>query len=89
MPDAQTIKTIRTLYYGAQKYGATPPSGVIGAFRPDGTETHEGIAKMDGSIFVRDAGVVMYQLGWVTHGQQAGKWDFSGLGWEDAWKNEG
>ncbi|CDO71498.1 hypothetical protein BN946_scf184909.g92 [Trametes cinnabarina] len=86
-PDAHTLKAIRVLYYAAQRYGRTPPGGVIGAFDVDGRETHEGIGKVDGTLFVRAAGVVMNTLGWVTHGQEAGSWDRSGLGWDDAWKS--
>lgn len=86
-PETHAIKTIRTLYYAAQKYGTTPPGGVIGAFRRDGTETHEGAAKLDGTIFVRAAGAVMNTLGWVSHGQKQGTWDRSALGWDDAWNN--
>lgn len=84
-PDAHTVKAVRTLYYAAQKYGTTPAGGAIGAFRRDGTETHRGTADMDGTIFVRAAGVVMDTLGWVSHGQKEGKWDRSALGWDDAW----
>ncbi|GJE96190.1 questin oxidase family protein [Phanerochaete sordida] len=85
-PDAHTVKTIRTLYFAAQRYGTTPPGGAIGAFRrSDGKETHKGTAQMDGTIFVRAAGVVMNALGWVSHGQKEGKWDRSALGWDDAW----
>ena len=87
-PDAHTVKALRALYYAAQKYGTTPAGGAIGAFRPDGSETHEGMAKVDGTIFVRAAGVVMDTLGWVSHGQKEGEWDRSGLGWEDAWNDE-
>ncbi|EIW59226.1 uncharacterized protein TRAVEDRAFT_147129 [Trametes versicolor FP-101664 SS1] len=87
-PDAHTLKAVRTMYYAAQRYGRTPPGGAIGAFDTEGRETHAGIAKVDGSIFVRAAGVVMDTLGWVTHGQKEGSWDRSALGWDDAWKNE-
>ncbi|KAI0372204.1 hypothetical protein BV20DRAFT_1050960 [Pilatotrama ljubarskyi] len=87
-PDAHTVKAIRALYYAAQKYGRNPPGSAIGAFDTEGRETHAGIAKVDGSIFVRAAGVVMDALGWVTHGQKEGSWDRSALGWDDAWKNE-
>ena len=86
-PEAHTIKTIRALYYAAQKFGTTPSGGAIGAFRRNGTETHEGMSEMDGTIFVRAAGIVMNTLGWVSHGQKEGKWDTSGLGWDDAWNN--
>lgn len=87
-PDAHTVKAIRALYYAAQKYGTTPPGGAIGAFSPDGKETHKGMAKVDGTIFVRAAGVVMDTLGWVSHGQKEGQWDRSALGWDDAWKTD-
>jgi len=87
-PDAHTVKSIRALYYASQKYGTTPPGGVIGAFQPDGSETHKGMAKVDGTIFIRAAGVVMDTLGWVSHGQKEGNWDRSAMGWNDAWKNE-
>lgn len=87
-PDAHTVKTIRTLYYGAQKYGTTSRGGAIGAFRPGGAETHEGMAELDGTIFVRAAGVVMERMGWVGHGQKAGRWDGSALGWDAAWDRE-
>ncbi|EKM49645.1 uncharacterized protein PHACADRAFT_265208 [Phanerochaete carnosa HHB-10118-sp] len=84
-PEAHIVKAIRTLYYAAQKYGTTPPGGAIGAFRRDGAETHAGTAKMDGTIFIRAAGVAMETLGWVSHGQKEGEWDRSALGWDDAW----
>lgn len=87
-PDAHTVKAIRALYYAAQKYGATPAGGAIGAFQPNGEETHKGMAKADGTIFVRAAGVVMDTLGWVSHGQKEGQWDRSALGWDDAWKTD-
>ncbi|TDL15119.1 hypothetical protein BD410DRAFT_733140 [Rickenella mellea] len=93
-PEAHVLKAVRTLYYAAGMYGETPAGGVVGAFALiDGKEgkevkeTHAGMAEVDGTIFVRAAGVVMDTLGWVTHGQKEGKWDRSALGWEDAWKD--
>ncbi|THH31188.1 hypothetical protein EUX98_g3013 [Antrodiella citrinella] len=87
-PDTHTVKAIRTLYFAAKQYGTLPAGQAIGAFRKDGTETHAGIGKVDGTLFVRAAGVVMDTLGWVSHGQKAGQWDRSALGWDDAWKND-
>jgi len=87
-PDAHTVKAIRSLYYGAQHYGTTPAGSVIGAFTRDGTETHKGMGKLDGTIFVRAAGIVMDTLGWVSHGQEEGSWDRSAHGWDDAWRVE-
>ena len=86
-PDAHTQKAIRALYYASCMYGRTPPGAVIGAFDTEGRETHPGIAKVDGTLFARAAGVVMDTLGWVAHGQKEGEWDRSALGWEDAWKD--
>ncbi|TFK84112.1 hypothetical protein K466DRAFT_589194 [Polyporus arcularius HHB13444] len=86
-PDAHTVKAIRSLYYAAQRYGRTPPGGAFGAFDREGRETHDGMGQVDGTVFLRAAGVVMDTLGWVSYGQKAGSWDRSALGWDDAWKN--
>jgi len=86
-PDPHTLKAIRALCFGAQRYGTTPLGGAIGAFDAEGRETHIGMAKVDGTIFVRAAGAVMNTLGWVTHGQKAGDWDRSALGWDEAWND--
>jgi hypothetical protein len=86
-PDAHTVKAIRALSYGAKMYGTTPKGGAIGAFLPGSEEeTVKGMSNVDGTIFVRAAGVVMDTLGWVSYGQQKGSWDRSALGWDDAWK---
>jgi Questin oxidase-like len=87
-PDAHTVKTLRSLLYGATQYGTVAKGEVIGAWGPDGKETHVGIGELDGTVFVRAAGVLLQSLGWVTHGQEEGAWDRSGLGWDDAWKGE-
>ncbi|KIJ21192.1 hypothetical protein PAXINDRAFT_165928 [Paxillus involutus ATCC 200175] len=89
-PDAHTVKAIRSLCHAAQRYGHTKAASIPGCFMGEGRqyETIPGISEVDGTVFVRAAGVVMDTLGWVTHGDEPGRWDFSGLGWEDAWKNE-
>ena len=38
-------------------------------------ETMPGAAEMDGTIFVRAAGVLLGRMGWVTRGQDTGDWD--------------
>ncbi|TFY78458.1 hypothetical protein EWM64_g5556 [Hericium alpestre] len=86
--DAHTVKSIRALYIVAQRYGTVPAGSVIGAFDADGKETHVGTALLDGSVFVRAAGVLLDQLGWVGEGQPEGKWDRSALGWDAAWDNK-
>lgn len=87
--DAHTPKAIRALAYGARMYGTTSKGGAIGAFLPgSGNETVKGMSNVDGTVFVRAAGVLMDSLGWVTYGQQEGSWDRSALGWDDAWKGD-
>ncbi|KAH7891027.1 hypothetical protein F5I97DRAFT_1934109 [Phlebopus sp. FC_14] len=87
-PDAHTVKAVRALCYAAQRYGHKQASDIPGCYIDEARteETVPGIASLDGTVFVRSAGVVMNTLGWVTHGDEAGEWDRSGLGWEDAWK---
>ena len=43
---------------------------------------------MDGTVFVRAAGLFMDYKGWVMHGEKEKPWDVSGLGWDDAWRND-
>ncbi|KAJ6471492.1 hypothetical protein C8R45DRAFT_836539 [Mycena sanguinolenta] len=87
-PEAHVVKAIRALFYCAQRYGSTPVGAIVGAVDADGKETHKGAAGLDGTLFIRVAGVLTSALGWVAHGDQEGSWDFSGLGWEEAWSTE-
>ncbi|KDQ11687.1 hypothetical protein BOTBODRAFT_35116 [Botryobasidium botryosum FD-172 SS1] len=82
-PDSHTTKAIRALLYGAREYGSLPAGSFVA---PGEEDLHPGAGELDGTIFVRVAGMVMESQGWVTHGQDAGTWDFSGLGYDDAWK---
>jgi len=82
---------MRSLIYGAQHFGTTPAAEVIGAYTLNnqyGTETHKGMSTVDGTVFVRAAGVLMDTLGWVSYGQAEGNWDRSALGWEAAWETD-
>ena len=88
-PDSHVPKALRTLIFASQKYGDKAPGKAIGAFyRDSGSETHNGTGKMDGTIFVRAAGLVMDTLGWVSYGQKEGDWDRSALGWDAAWDSD-
>jgi hypothetical protein len=87
-PEPHVIKSVRTLYYAATRYGQTAPGRAPGAYDESGQETHAGSGKMDGSIFTKAAVLVMDTLGWVTKGQEAKDWDRSALGWDDAWKTD-
>ncbi|KAJ6582701.1 hypothetical protein DFH09DRAFT_912196 [Mycena vulgaris] len=85
--EPHVIKTIRALYYCAQRYGATPAGGAPGARGADGGETHVGAGALDGTVFVRAAGVVSGAMGWVAYGAAgAADWDRSALGWDAAWE---
>ncbi|KAJ7501933.1 hypothetical protein B0H11DRAFT_1855201, partial [Mycena galericulata] len=86
--DAHVLKAVRTLYYAAQRYGGTAPGEAIGARDGKGGETHVGAGKMDGTIFVRAAGLVSDVLGWIAYGEKEGDWDRSALGWDAAWEDE-
>ncbi|KAJ7027761.1 hypothetical protein C8F04DRAFT_1121261 [Mycena alexandri] len=79
--EPHVVKSIRALFYYAQKYGGTPAGGVIGALDGAGKETHQGTASLDGTLFVRVAGTMTNAVGWVTHGENERFWDFSG--WEE------
>ncbi|KAJ7058331.1 hypothetical protein C8F01DRAFT_1147896 [Mycena amicta] len=90
-PEAHVVKAIRTLFYCAQNYGSTPAGTVIGAVDRDALdekETHKGAASLDGTLFIRVAGVLTSALGWVANGDKEGSWDLSGIGWEEAWSNQ-
>nr|GAT48366.1 predicted protein [Mycena chlorophos] len=79
--DAHVVKTVRSLYYGANIL----PTLSSGKF---GLEHIKGGDKLDGSLWIRAAGVVSKEMGWVAFGEKAAEdWDRSALGWDDAWKD--
>ncbi|KAF8209418.1 hypothetical protein K438DRAFT_1711712 [Mycena galopus ATCC 62051] len=87
-PEPHVAKAARTLYYAAQLYGHTPTGAFPGMFNEDGGETHAGAATLDGTVFIRAAGVMCQALGWVIAGEEGVDWDRSGLGWEEAWAGD-
>lgn len=87
-PDSHHPKVMRSLVYAAEHYGDVAAGEAIGTFVGSSkTESHAGTSRMDGTIFVRAAGMLMDYMGWVTYGQppRGGDWDRSGLGWDEAW----
>ncbi|KAJ7435504.1 hypothetical protein FB451DRAFT_1194566 [Mycena latifolia] len=82
--EVHAITSIRTFFYCAREYGRTL-AGAVGARDAAGKETHGGAAELDGTLFIRVAGVLTESLGWVDHGEKQGSWDFSGIGWDEAW----
>ncbi|KXN81565.1 Oxidoreductase AflY [Leucoagaricus sp. SymC.cos] len=92
-PDLHLAKAMRTLIFAGQRFGTTGRGEVIGAFRPGKTEreeTFKGVSQLDGSLFVRAAGVMMDYMGWSVSGKIAkvNFWDRSALGWDDAWASK-
>jgi len=39
----------------------------------------EGIERLDGTLFVRVAGLTFDRVGWVDEGENAGQWDMDGI----------
>ncbi|KAF7318459.1 hypothetical protein HMN09_00355100 [Mycena chlorophos] len=81
--ETHLVKSIRALFYAAQLYGLTPAGGMPGA-AGDGGETFKGAKNADGSVFLRVAGLMSNQLGWVIHGEKERMWEFHGM-WEESW----
>ncbi|KAJ7154496.1 hypothetical protein C8R46DRAFT_1005501 [Mycena filopes] len=86
--EPHVVKSIRMLFYCAQRYGGTRTGGVIGALDAAGKETHPGAARLDGTLFIRVAGKMTDAVGWVADGQSERFWDFGGIGWDEAWAQE-
>ncbi|WVF71677.1 hypothetical protein IAT40_006485 [Kwoniella sp. CBS 6097] len=86
--DSHVPKAIRSLLHFSNHYGAYPPGAFIGTYLAGG-QTHEtipGLSKVDGSVFIRAAGLIMQQLGWTREGEEEGNWDFEGIGYDEVWK---
>ena len=72
-PDSHQIKAIRSLVYASQHMGGLSEGGVRGAERLEAGD------QLDGSVFVRAAGVIMASTGWVGDGEAPKEWDRSCL----------
>ncbi|THH28849.1 hypothetical protein EUX98_g5339 [Antrodiella citrinella] len=73
-PDEHLCKLQRSLYHFASVFGTTRP----------GTFSHlsdvlEGADVLDGSLFIRAAGLTANRLGWVREGFAQKSWDFGGF----------
>jgi hypothetical protein len=64
-----------------------PGTGILCCYRRGGEGAHgvgqapalEGIERLDGTLFVRVAGLTFDRLGWVDEGETAGRWDLDGI----------
>ncbi|GAA5848834.1 hypothetical protein JCM8547_006362 [Rhodosporidiobolus lusitaniae] len=80
--DEHVTKVVRSLYFAATHFGASP-KGMYQSSLP-------GTNEMDGSIFIRAAGLTLDSVGWRHEGNEGnvGTWDRSGLGWPETWKDD-
>ena len=72
-PDTHLCKTQRALMHYADMYGGAAP----GCFAE--LEELDGAGALDGTLFVRVAGLTMDRLGWMREGGDQGKYDYSGF----------
>lgn len=77
-------KSIRPLLHYASKLGNTPPGGF--ALEKNGKAALPGLDKLDGTMFVRAAGLVMDVMGWCREGEKAGDWEHDPIGYNEIWK---
>ncbi|KAH9170233.1 hypothetical protein EDB89DRAFT_1979523 [Lactarius sanguifluus] len=89
-PDEHAPKIARALVDFAARWGTRSP-GYFSAFVATGEEKAragagrapapalEGIERLDGTLFVRVAGLTFDRLGWVDEREKAGQWDRDGI----------
>ncbi|KAJ7435508.1 hypothetical protein FB451DRAFT_1464029 [Mycena latifolia] len=70
----------------AMSYPARPvPPGELGGGGESAYLPLLRNAALDRTLFIPVAGVLTGASGWVDHGEKQGSWDFSGIGWDEAW----
>jgi len=89
-PDEHLVKTQRSLAHWAAAYGGAkegrwkgpPGKDVQNGAKAEGEAEElelEGAEHLDGTLFVRVAGLSMERKGWVREGEEKGPWDFAGF----------
>ncbi|KAI1789889.1 hypothetical protein LXA43DRAFT_892066 [Ganoderma leucocontextum] len=73
-PDDHLCKLQRSLAHFASLCGTTPKAH----FKDLGVEL-DGAEELDGSLFVRTAGLALDQVGWMREGEKRREWDFDGF----------
>lgn len=84
--EPHTIKSLRSLLYTSTLLGMTPAGCLPGSHLKNGEETFGGMSEVDGSIFVRMAGMVLDFMKWNGPEAESADWDMTALGWEEAWE---
>ncbi|EMD35787.1 hypothetical protein CERSUDRAFT_115740 [Gelatoporia subvermispora B] len=79
-PGEHLCKLQRALAHFAVLYGARP-KGHFSSFAEAGDPAArlEGVEELDGSLFVRAAGLTADRMGWMREGQEEGEWDRVGF----------
>ena len=73
-PNEHLCKCQRALYHYAENFGNTP----VGHFT-DRVKDLDGAEVLDGSLFIRIAGLTANRLGWMREGQKQRSWDNGGF----------
>ena len=72
-PAEHLCKAQRALAHGAARYGRRVPADFAG------TELEGANEVLDGTLFVRVAGLTADRMGWMKEGQAPGEWDRVGF----------
>jgi hypothetical protein len=75
-PNEHTPKLVRSLADSAVRWGTRGPGYFSSKSDEDGWRPLEGIERLDGTLFVRIAGITLERLGWVHEGEKARRWDW-------------
>ncbi|GAA5989516.1 hypothetical protein JCM11641_005558 [Rhodosporidiobolus odoratus] len=79
--DEHVTKVIRSLFFAATHFGSSPKGMWQSSLR--------GTSELDGSVFIRAAGITLSSMGWQHEGDSGnpGEWDRSGLGFPESWSD--
>ncbi|KAM6493037.1 Protein of unknown function (DUF4243) domain containing protein [Amanita muscaria] len=77
-PNEHLIKLQRTLAHHSALYGSREPGAKEGGLR-GAAEELEGAEFLDGTLFIRVAGLTAKRLGRVREGEKSSNWDFGGF----------
>ena len=76
-PDEHLIKLQRALAHFSALFGTRGPGGDEGGL--EGAKELEGAELLDGTLFIRVAGLTAKKMGRVREGEAAGGWHFTGF----------
>lgn len=77
-PNEHLCKLQRALLHYAEELGGTAPGTFAKTSEGTGS-AYTGAEVLDGTLFVRVAGLTAGRLGWMREGQEKREWDFVGF----------